>query len=185
MEWGAEFEESEPGYRHFSHLYGVFPGNSITTKNKEIFEAARKSLDVRMEHGSGQTGWNCAWVISLYAAFLDGEKADAAVKKQIAESMYLNLMDAHPPFQIDGNFGFTAGICEMLMQSHIDEDDIAYIHILPAIPEGWKEGEVRGIRARGGATLDICWRDGKALVSVKKGKTECQIYSDKFECEII
>lgn len=94
-------------------------------------------------------------------------------------------MDAHPPFQIDGNFGFTAGICEMLMQSHIDEDDIAYIHILPAIPEGWKEGEVRGIRARGGATLDICWRDGKALVSVKKGKTECQIYSDKFECEII
>ena len=161
LEWAEEYEEVEPGHRHMSHLFGLFPGSDIATESTpELVAACRRTMELRLASGGGHTGWSRAWLIALTARMRDGDLARGHVEKLITNSMYDNMFDRHPPFQIDGNFGAAAGMIEMLIQSHQ-----GFIDLLPALPAEWSTGEAKGLCARGGHVMDMAWRDGKVVTT--------------------
>ncbi len=159
MEWPEDFLEKNMGHRHISHLYGLHPSEQITMDGTpELGKAARVTLERRLQHGGGHTGWSKAWIINHYAKLWDGELAYQNLLELFSKSTYPNMFDAHPPFQIDGNFGAASGILEMLVQSNSER-----VVLLPALPKEWPEGILKGIAIKGGATLDIRWENGALL----------------------
>ena len=165
MEWAVDYDEVEPGHRHISQLFALYPADIISMrKSPELAKAARATLERRLSHGGGHTGWSRAWIINHWARLFDGEKVYENVHALLANSTSENMFDMHPPFQIDGNFGGTAGITEALLQSENNE-----IIILPALPKEWAKGSFSGLKARGNFEVSCQWDNGKI--------TSCKIKS--------
>lgn len=168
MEWAQDYDELEPGHRHISHLYALHPSSQINMVDTPDFaKAAKLTLEKRLANGGGHTGWSRAWIINLYAKLWDGEKAYYNLEQLFAKSTLPNMFDNHPPFQIDGNFGATAGIAEMLVQSTPRR-----IVLLPALPKEWKDGKMKGLCVRGGAEIDLEWSEGHLLKCSLKAKQD-------------
>lgn len=157
LEWGKEVEETEPGHRHISHLYGLFP-SELFAGDSTLISACKKSLEIRLANGGGHTGWSCAWIINMFAILGDGENAYKYLNTLLTKSTYSNLWDGHPPFQIDGNFGGTAAIANMLVQDRNGE-----LKILPALPKQFQNGYVKGLCIKGKKAVDIIWKDGEEI----------------------
>ena len=156
QEWIKDFKEEQPGHRHISHLLGVYPFGNLTKNNPVMFEAAKKSVARRLSFGGGHTGWSRAWIIGLYARFNDSEQAYINLYELLRKSTLKNLFDTHRPFQIDGNFGGTAAIHEMIIQSTKNN-----IILLPALPKEWDDGYLHGAKVKGAATVNLDWKAGK------------------------
>ncbi len=177
QEWIEDFEEVEPGHRHMSHLLGLYPLNLISPQTQDLYAAAKKTIERRLANGGGHTGWSKAWIINFYARLQDGEKCGEQVQSLLQKSTLISLLSTHPPFQIDGNFGGAAGIAEMLLQSQNNE-----IHLLPALPSAWPSGSIKGLRARGGYTINMSWQSGKLtrlVITANKAGTHTIRYGNK------
>lgn len=155
-EWQEDYEEMEPGHRHISHLYALHPGYEITEETPELFDAARKTLETRLMHGGGHTGWSRAWITCFWARMKDADQTEESITRLLTDCVKINLLDTHPPFQIDGNFGIAEAILESLVQSHS-----GYLEFLPALPKTWQCGEVKGVLLRGGIIADFSWEEGR------------------------
>lgn len=180
QEWYEDYEEVNPGHRHISHLFGLYPAGQITPSTPDLYKAALKTIEKRLASGGGQTGWSRAWIINFYARLFNGNECNNHIKALIRNLVSPNLFDLHPPhiFQIDGNLGAAAGIVEMLIQSH----EKKAIRLLPALPDEWKDGHVKGLKARGAYLVDMTWNDGKlqsARITSEKGGQPKIIYKDK------
>ncbi len=176
QEWATDFAEQDPGHRHISHLYPLYPGDAIDpVRTPALARAARASIARREAHGGASTGWSRAWATAVWARLGDGAQAGRSLSAFIANSVAANLLDTHPAkprpvFQIDGNLGITAAIAEMLLQSR--ETEIA---LLPAVPPQWTSGRVVGLRARGGHEVAIAWSDGHVDATVIAGDTRLSV----------
>lgn len=186
-EWLEDYDEAEPGHRHISHLYGVYPGSSITWQDTpELMRAARTTLERRLSFGGGHTGWSRAWIIGLWAKFLDGDRVYENLRALLTGSTFPNLMDNHPMgdgyvFQIDGNLGATAAMIEMLVQCRNSR-----IHLLPALPKQFGDGSIEGVLLRGGITLTMQWKDQKVLQAsfLSAAEQKVTVYANGEEKEV-
>lgn len=187
-EWAEEYEELEPGHRHISHLLALHPTQQIDRHDTpELANAARKTLEGRLSHGGGHTGWSRAWIVNFYARLGDGDKAHENLLALLKNSTQPNFFDTHPPFQIDGNFGGSAGITELLLQSKILQHPVfdgssiskaeprVRLELLPALPKAWPDGKARGLRARGGLEVSMVWNAGKLTSASIKASRHIKI----------